>query len=315
MLASLLAGFAVWYALREGSAPTPNVSRQEEPAPRLTPERLAAMSSPPVEDPARAGTASVAVKTNAALDPWAARWARQNAEAPSPERDASLCHLLEDLAARDPDRARAFALEETREPLRTDLLRAVLAGWATDDIEAAGRWALTQDHLYQDAALAAVFHGARSQPDEAVRYARYLAQADPSRTGDVGHYLIHALGEADEHQRAATYAAAGGAFAKEWLVPAYAQWARQDPPVAIAAAAQLRDEEQRRTASRAAIAGWAKVDPAALLRYAESLHPGSDRDRAIVAGLRALAAREPDAAAAWIAKSAPISGVETVLED
>jgi hypothetical protein len=314
-VASLLASFVVWIAIREERAPTPEGVARAQAVQGAAPGLV---ETAPVTTNAEPGPPAIAGPTgpaNAEFARWSSQWTLLLAEPPSPDRASALCALLEDLAAREPLRARDLALAETTEPLRTNLLRAALGGWASVDLESAGRWALTQTDIYQDAALAAVFHGARSQPDEAVRYARRLSQATPARAGDVGQYLIFALGEADEHQRATRYAAEGEAFAKEWLVSAYAQWSRHDPPAAIAATTTLSDFDQRRTAYRAAISGWAKVDPPALLQYAEHLHPGSDRDYALVTALRGLATRAPETAAAWLVESGPVNGVETVLED
>jgi hypothetical protein len=308
IIATALAGVAVLVstALRDDDQV---VERNLEPLATPTTAMTATNADLAVEDE------PAAQMSDPLFEHWLRRWQDTRALDPALERNAALAGLLEDLASRDPLRARDLALAECDESLRHDLLRALISGWASVDIEGAGRWALSQTFLYTDAALAAVFHGGRAQPDEAIRYARALSVAEPARRADIGQYLIAALGEADEHSRAATYAVEGSECAQPWLTAAFSRWARQDPESAMRTAIALEDADHRRTAYRAAISGWARSSPQNLVTYAVDLPHGEDRNFALMTGLRAWSAREPEAAAAWIAQARPIVGVELVLED
>lgn len=247
---------------------------------------------------------------------WQVRWARLIALPPSPERNAGLCALLEDLATHDPQQALFLARQEKDPDLRQEEFKAALEGWATVSVDEAGRWAHNQSEISVDVALSAVFDGARTKPDDAVRYAREQIVLHPERTADYGNWLIHGLGRADEHEKASHFAAAGsGEVAQAWLTAAYDQWAQQQPREALASAQNLADRVKQHSAFCAAVSGWARTDPKQLAQYANGLPPNADRNFALIVALRAWAQLEPDAAADFITRVGPLPGAETILED
>lgn len=224
--------------------------------------------------------------------------------------------MLEELAARDPAQALMLARQENDAELRRERLTAVLEGWATVNMAAAARWTLSQNELYPDIGLAAVFNGARARPDEAIHFARQLSHEQPQRAASIGSYLIFGLGRADEHQKAVQFALEGRPeIMRDWLTAAYDQWGRKQPEEALSSAQNLSDPEKRQVAFHAAVSGWARVDPRKLVEKAETLPAGSERNFAMITALRAWVQRDPEATADYIARAGSIPGVEAVLED
>lgn len=227
--------------------------------------------------------------------------------------------MLRTMAAHDPKGALGAALEESDEERRSELLQAVLRGWAGMDVEAAGDWARSQDFMDHGLAMAAVFNGAVRQPSDAIHYASMLCAEDPRRARDYGVYLIFSLGQAGHHEKAAAYAAKGDpAHAGEWLNAAYNHWGRQAPELALASAVKI-NAATRRTAFYAVISGWAQTNPRALAVNAVNFPAGGEKDYSLIVALRSWIGRDPGAAADWIEAHRSvvegIPGLETILED
>jgi hypothetical protein len=243
-------------------------------------------------------------------------WSELRTQASSPERNAALCALIEAFAARHPAEATALALAEPDAALREQLLQATLHGWATADVEAAGRWALAQNHLHRDLALPAVFNGARARPEDAILFAQTISREQPNRAQDFGNYVLFALARADEHEKAVAFATAPNVEqGRVWITAAYADWGRRQPEAALASAARLTDPAKRQIAFRASAAGWAKVDPQKLAEHASTLPPGEERDFALVTALRAWAQKDPDSAASYLTRVGSLPRAELILED
>ena len=224
-----------------------------------------------------------------------------------------------EMAARDAEGALAAALKETGKEARSELLQAVLRGWAAVNVEAAGDWARSQQFLDRGLAMAAVFNGAVARPSEAIRYATMISREDPDRARDYGMYLIFGLAQTDLHEKAAAFAAGTNpAHAGEWLNAAYNQWAKKDPERALASAVK-NPAAMKKTVFYAAITGWAQANPRALAAHAVDFPKGDERDYSLTVALRAWIARDPGAAGEWIEAHrdavASIPDFETILED
>jgi hypothetical protein len=227
--------------------------------------------------------------------------------------------ILREMAARDPESALAAALKETREDARSDLLQAVLRGWAANDVEAAGDWARSQQFIDRGLAMAAVFNGAVAQPAEAIRYATMISGEEPDRARDYGMYLIFGLGQAGLHEKAASFASGTDpALAGEWVNAAYNQWAKKDPERALASAVKT-PAATKTAAFYATIAGWAQTNPRALVAHAVNFPKGAERNYSLTVALRAWISRDPGAAGDWIEAHRnvveSIPNFETILED
>lgn len=308
-MAALLIGMISWQGYRMRSPPGRKNPAQPPP---FTTSSKEALDVPPIAT-LRQQVASAKAKTT---DRWQVRWDELAAAGSSVERNRERCALLKDLARRDAGRALWLARSETDQELRENLFRAALEGWASVQVDAAGEWALQQNDLSQDLAMAAVFNGAGASPESAQRFAQQLSQRFPERAQDYGSYLIFSLGQAGAYHQAAGLATAGPpAVSQNWITAAFDAWARREPEAAVLAATDLADPEKRSTAFRASIYAWAKTDPKALVDYAEGFPTGEERTFALLSGLRAWHQKEPELTKAWIAKAGEISGIERVFED
>ncbi len=247
---------------------------------------------------------------------WQERWTHLSGATASPERTLQRAALLKELAGNDPHRAISLARLESDQEARQSLFQALLEGWAAREMDKAGEWALQQDDLHHDLAMSAVFNGGGHRPEAVLQLAQRLSAQYPDRAQDYGSYLIFSLSRAGAYQQAADFASGENSGADPgWIISAYSNWARQQPEVAVLAATDLDEPEQRSTAFRAAIYAWAETDPKALVEYAEGFPEGEEKSFALVAALRAWRQREPQAAKAWMAKSGPIPGMKTIEED
>ena len=284
---ALLAAMVLMQLARR-TAPSPKTEEVPSVAAGETSERFARNNS---RSAARA----------AVDDAWTLRWRQLNALAGGPERDRALASLLEELAFNDPSRALAFAEAETDPELRDVLFQSALRGWAKKNPEDALAWVSTQTYLDRGVATAAVFHGAASDPENAVHLATQLSTDDPERAADYGSYLIAALDGAGEFNRAAQFAAeVSEEYRVDLLNAAYAGWADRDPQAALTNLSRLNDPEIRRTAFDAAVSRWADHAPKAAAAYAVDLAPGHERTFALSVALRSWASADPTAAAEWI---------------
>ncbi len=235
------------------------------------------------------------------VDEWEDRWRRLKAEPASAARDEDMVALIEELAAIDPSHAVALARRESNAERRTNLMEAVVRGWAGANPDAAAAWAASQTMIDHGQALAAVFHGVARDPEEALRLNARLTAQDPDRAADYGSYLIAALSRVGEFDQAAAFATNGDAEVRVgWLNSAYSSWAADQPQAALEQVAQLTDPTVRRTAFDAAMSRWAYNDPPAAAQYALSLPAGHERTLALTVALREWSAADPVAAAAWM---------------
>lgn len=294
------------------SSPRPS-DRLEEARPQPGKREIPVLDDKSRETPPAIAAHSSAGNPGAS---WSERWLDLTRTPASAQRDQQRAALLKELARSDPQRAISLARLESDLEVRQSLFRALLEGWSARDLKKAGEWAMQQNDLHHDLAMSAVFNGAGADPEAARQFAERLAEQHPDRAKDYGSYLIFSLAQAGAYQQAAEFATAGNAGADQsWIIAAYGNWARHHPEVAVLAATDLGEPEQRGTAFRAAIYAWAQTDPKALVDYANGFPEGEERSFALVAALRAWRQKEPQAAKAWLAKSGPIPGMKVIDED
>ncbi|HYC71602.1 MAG TPA: hypothetical protein VEB66_10375 [Opitutaceae bacterium] len=196
------------------------------------------------------------------------------------------------------------AARPASDPERPDVVLQLLRRWSASDAAAAAGWALDQEAVPLDLALAALFDGLAARPPEAVALARALAGLYPELAPDLGSHVVAALGRAGAHEAAAGFAAAQDEpAAAGWTTTAYFEWGRADPHRALPALDGVANADRRHAAFQALVSGWAKTDPQGLLDAYPGFPPGWDQRFAVVTGLRALIQRDPDAAAAWIQRA------------
>ncbi len=220
----------------------------------------------------------------------------------SPIAENARVAALTKLAAQDPERAIALALE-TPSPRERDLFtRAVIRGWASRDATAAAKWMLAHVRAGERrSASEALVDGAIAEPANALRAIEFLCEADPSLTSEHGNILVTALARAGHFDLATSFAAAGPSdYRAYWLSTAFVHWAQYDPHAAIGAAQSFADSSARDEALHGIIVGWARHDPAALVAYSTKLPAGETRTTALRDGLQQWVHLDPAAASAWM---------------
>lgn len=307
-----LAAIVVLIVARFPSAPV--TARQVAPREPSVASPRAADQSLRTFDHATAADASAPV--DSALEQWQRLSRQAGPDSDSAARKNAMCTALEDFAARDPNRALPLALEHSDSNFRSDLLQAVLRGWAGTDANAAADWALAQSHLEQGQAMAAVFNGAIKQPDKAARLGERLSAENPENAASYGGYLIFALGRVEKFETAANIAATAAAeFRTDLLTIAYHAWGQRQPKLALAAAAALTDPEMQRAAFQATVGGWARANPQELTEVAMNLPAGPDRKLALTTALRQWIDQDPAAAAEWARRAKFFPEMEATLEE
>lgn len=294
-----MAGFFVGRFTAPKSSP-PEINRGNSHTIVAANESPAPSSFPPAIPPAH-------TTTSAPSTPDDARWEDLISQAATPARNNSLATLLEQMAARDPARAIALAQAEPNRQLRDKLIEAALRGWATVAPEAASQWAINLPYQKRLQGMAAVFHSAAKNPQEAVRIANQVCQADPTAALDHGLALINALSDTGDFAIAAKFAATASPDQRaSWLQFAFNNWALHQPEIAVNAARTLsNDPDVQRDAFQGVIGGWAQSDPAALAEYSQQMPPGPERTRALEDSLRQWVDMDAAAATAWIDKFDP----------
>jgi hypothetical protein len=219
----------------------------------------------------------------------------------TPARVRELASLVEELARTDNARALALAAAEANWRVRDILRDAALRGWASVAPDAAGDYALSLRPEDRRAAVAAVFRGSAVAPEETVRLALRLCQADPGPAGDYGHAAVEALVDVGAFAEAAKFGQQVGTEEHPFLLKsAFFQWARSQPTEALAACDQLEDPTLRSRAREEVISGWAWAEPKALAEYGLKAQSADERNGALNAALPLWMERDPEAAINWI---------------
>jgi hypothetical protein len=232
---------------------------------------------------------------------WDDRWSAAFARANNPARTRELAKLIEELAHSDHERALALAAANDNWRVRDILRGAALRGWATVAPDAAGDFALKVRVEDRRAAVAAVLQGTAGTPEETVRLALRLCEADPGPAGDYGHAAIAALVDVGAFAEAVKFGQQVGTETLPFLLKsAFFEWSRNQPGEALAACAEIEDPALRARARAEVTSGWAWADPIGLAEHALKLPPGEDRKGALNEALPLWMEREPEKAINWI---------------
>ena len=148
---------------------------------------------------------------------------------------------------------------ERTPPRSKGLLREILA---SPDAAATAALALPAESRL--AAAEEILTALADRPGEAVRIAERFCREDRAFVREHGNTLIAVLTAAREHERAVSFAAAGGPERSEWLARAFQGWIESAPVVAAGTALAFEGDD----ASPPAFAAWAERDPRALARFA-----------------------------------------------
>jgi hypothetical protein len=231
---------------------------------------------------------------------WDNRWNTALGRPNNPARTRELSALIEELAHTDHERALALAAANDNWRIRDILRSAALRGWASTAPDAAGDFALTMRIEDRRAAVAAVLQGTSASPEETVRLALRLCEADPAPAGDYGHAAIAALVDSGAFAEAVKFGEQIGTekFPYLWK-SAFFQWSRNQPAEALAACKEIEDPALRARARGEVVSGWAWADPKGLAESALKL-PDEDRKEALTEALPLWMEREPEAAINWL---------------
>ncbi len=228
------------------------------------------------------------------------------AEAPPAESEQELAASIEKIAAHDHARALAMAATEANWRRRTLLRNAALRGWASVALADAAQFAVTLTESERPDAVAAVFLGAKNQPDAAAKVATSLCAQDPARADNYGRALIEALSEAGAFETLVRFSTADtSGHGADWLSATFYQWAERQPAEARRSVESLTDPEARRLAFQGLMLGWAVADPSELANYAVTLPPGENRSLALRQALGQWFYRDPESVASWVIRFDP----------
>jgi len=257
---------------------------------------------PPTEVRAFARVESSLPRSGSSLGNWNDRWAAMQSRPPSPERDATAADLLAQLAAKDPQRAVALALNERNELRRAQWIHAVLRGWSSADTAPAMAWVLSHPEVEREGAEAALFAGAEQTSSGCVSLCEALLQQDPSNARSHVGQLLRALNDQGQYEDAVAFAQRlPGGLRSEMLGTAYQYWAVSDPARALDAALRpAPDEDGRSIAIEAVICGWAQVDASGLAERATHVESPVDRTKILEVALREWVRKDVPAASRWL---------------
>lgn len=237
---------------------------------------------------------------------WDDRWHAAANRPRTPARTRELAALIEELARTDHDRALALAAKDDNWRLRDIFRDAALRGWASTTPDAAGDYALALRAEDRRAAVAAVLQGTADDPNETVRLALRLSQADPGIAGDYGHAAIATLVDNGHFADAVKFGREAGTETHPYLLKsAFFQWARNQPDEALAACAQIEDPTLQSRARTEVISGWAWADPKALAEHGLKASSADDRKAALSEALPLWMEREPEVVINWINSQDP----------
>lgn len=257
-----------------------------------------------------AGSAQVNLDRSAnARNHWEDTWTQTERQPACPARNRNLEAMLEELARTDPQRALALAMAEGNWLLRDKLRNAALRGWGAVAPDAAADWAMAQPELGNRLfCVQAVLSGAVEKPDEAVRVALRVCEADPLPAGDYGHAVINALiDKAGSYEAATKFALAATKVDRQsYLVDsAFYQWAQNQPELAAAKLAEIKDPQLRDSVMKGVIEGWADADAKSLATYAQAMSPGEDRTKFMSIALMQWGSKNPEDTMQWINQFEP----------
>jgi hypothetical protein len=240
---------------------------------------------------------------------WEDSWSQTKRQPACPARNRNLEAMLEELARTDPQRALALAMAEGNWLLRDKLRNAALRGWGAVAPDAAADWAMAQPDLGNRLfCVQAVLSGAVEKPDEAVRVALRVCEADPLPAGDYGHAVINALiDKAGSYEAATKFALAATKVDRQsYLVDsAFYQWAQNQPELAAAKLSEIKDPKVRDSVMKGVIEGWADADAKSLATYAQSMPPGEDRTKFMSIALMQWGSKNPEDTMQWINQFEP----------
>jgi hypothetical protein len=273
----------------------------------LVTRQIAAKTSPNLQ--ANAPVRVVLDGSSSARKQWEDTWSRTKHQPACPARNRNLEAMLEELGRTDPQRALALAMAEGNWLLRDKLRNAALRGWGAVAPDAAADWAMAQPELGNRLfCVQAVLSGAVEKPDDAVRVALRVCEADPLPAGDYGHAVINALiDKAGSYEAATKFALAATKVDRQsYLVDsAFYQWAQNQPELAAAKLSEIKDPKVRDSVMKGVIEGWADADAKSLATYAQAMPPGEDRTKFMSIALMQWGSKNPEDTMQWINQFEP----------
>jgi hypothetical protein len=233
-------------------------------------------------------------------DELAKKFAENKKRIPSAATQDEHQHLLEALAAIDPQAAMAQA-QQLKGDRQAQAVSAVLAVWGEKDPQGAWGWVESThpENIYQFDQLLEVF--GRNDPETAARYATSLASSHPELTQEV--YLSALMGithaggydTARQMVETANISAEDRASLMNYVAGA---WAAYEPQAAMQWVMSQPSELQS-----SALVGlgesWSSVDPQAAANFASKLN-GPQRQLLLQQSISKWLMEDPNAASNWL---------------
>ncbi|RYY03951.1 MAG: hypothetical protein EOO53_05450 [Gammaproteobacteria bacterium] len=292
----LLAAFGIgrWTA-PDSAAPITNSGFSL--APSLTGKTCNLASLPPV-----------VVKTPApfegkTVDELNKRFADNKNRIPSAATQDEQQHLLEALAAIDPQAAMAQA-QQLKGDRQAQAVSAVLAAWGEKDPDAAWNWvgSTRPDNIYQYDQLLEVF--GRNNPETAARYAISLAGTRPDLTQEVYLSALMGITHAGGYDTARQLVESANISTEDrttLMNYVAGAWASYEPQAAMQWVMAQPGELQS-----SALVGlgesWSNVDPQAAANFASKLN-GPQRQLLLQQSISKWLMDDPSAATNWLASA------------
>lgn len=239
---------------------------RDQPDPGAAPPAARFVAPAPTSLPA-APAPSPAVTENSALATLITGYLR---DGPADERDHALHALLPRLIAHDPAAAARLALGWAPGLRRTELLGAVVRHWAEADLAAALAWLVT-------------LPAAADRRVAADATTAWLAQSDPASALELGQWLGAGTHDGRLEHTVQIWTEENPAEAVAWITR---QPLHPTRDLLLARIAHVRSQQAPLEAARLVM---------------DHLPPGPIQDEALVTVVRQWAAREVEAAAAWVA--------------
>ncbi len=238
-------------------------------------------------------------------------------ESDSARQDERIERLANEIAMADLPAAASFLLEEAGSELARDLGVRLIRRWAEADPRLAANWVsrMSPGVARQEAIEGMAIVWANQSLSDAVEWIRQL----PEEGERQGGMLIAAYEAARTEPTAALQLAIelpANPTRDELMVHAASQWAARDPQATADWAKQIPDAELRERTFSAIALAWAESDPAAAATLAVKLIPlGRHQDDAVVGIVQRWVQKQPEQAAAWVARFPEGSLRESALEN
>jgi hypothetical protein len=222
---------------------------------------------------------------------------------PSLQREIDLRVAYEIWGRTNPMEALAHAQTAGDSVQTGQMLEAVLAGWVTQDAEAAWAWSTAPgcDPRFAQSILGSL---ARLKPELALELARRLPNTDSLRYQEACWSVVQAVTKDGSYEKALTLIDGlqlddVRSALKERLAET---WAKYDPVSAVSWALEAVDEQGDPSLVWNAARGWGDRNPREAAQFAASFTAGPQRKEMLTSVVTEWSKKDIDAASTWLSK-------------